>query len=213
MSEMTLEHTAHHAEAPSPETISNAKMAMWLFLASEVVIFGTLIAVYTVFRFSNPEAVLEVQQELGIGLVSFNTFLLLTSSWAMVMGLREAQKNNPQGLVRWIGLTALLGAAFVGLQAVEYTELAHVGISLDTAYGMRFYAPTAFHGAHVIRGRAVGAAGGDAWPERGLQREEFPGGRNLRPVLALCRCCLAFPVHRHLSDLGAKLWLMKKRIN
>jgi heme/copper-type cytochrome/quinol oxidase subunit 3 len=152
MSEMTLEHDAHHAEAPSAETISNAKMATWLFLASEVVIFGTLIAVYTVFRFSNPESVLDVQQELGLGLVSFNTFLLLTSSWAMVMGLREAQKNNPQGLVRWIGLTALLGAGFVGLQAVEYTELAQAGISIGTEYGMRFYAPTAFHGAHVIVG-------------------------------------------------------------
>src|SRR5690606_33922414 len=68
------------------------------------------------------------------------------------MGLREAQKDNPQGLVRWIGLTALLGTAFVALQGVEYTELAHAGISIDTEYGMRFYAPTAFHGVHVIVG-------------------------------------------------------------
>ena len=156
MSDMTLDQShAHHDEhsaAPSAEQISNSKLAMWLYLASEVVIFGTLIAVYVVFRFNNPELVHEVQQELGVTLVSINTFLLLASSWAMVMGLREAQKDNPQGLVRWIGLTALLGAAFVGLQGVEYTELAHAGISLDTEYGMRFYAPTAFHGVHVIVG-------------------------------------------------------------
>jgi heme/copper-type cytochrome/quinol oxidase subunit 3 len=156
MSDMTLDqsHAHHdkHSAAPSAEQISNSKLAMWLYLASEVVIFGTLIAVYVVFRFNNPELVHEVQQELGVTLVSINTFLLLASSWAMVMGLREAQKDNPQGLVRWIGLTALLGAAFVGLQGVEYTELAHAGISLDTEYGMRFYAPTAFHGVHVIVG-------------------------------------------------------------
>jgi heme/copper-type cytochrome/quinol oxidase subunit 3 len=156
MSEMSIGHTAAHAEhhdnVPSQEQISNSKLAMWLYLASEVVIFATLLAVYIVFRVNHPEIVQEVQDELGIVLVSFNTFLLLTSSWAMVMGLREAQKNNPQGLVRWIGLTALMGAAFVALQAVEYTELAHAGISLDTEYGMRFYAPTAFHGAHVIVG-------------------------------------------------------------
>jgi heme/copper-type cytochrome/quinol oxidase subunit 3 len=156
MSEMSIGHTAAHAEhydnVPSQEQISNSKLAMWLYLASEVVIFATLIAVYLVFRANHPEIVQEVQNELGIVLVSFNTFLLLTSSWAMVMGLREAQKNNPQGLVRWIGLTALMGAGFVALQGVEYTELAHAGISIGTEYGMRFYAPTAFHGAHVIVG-------------------------------------------------------------
>jgi heme/copper-type cytochrome/quinol oxidase subunit 3 len=154
MSEATLEtaNAQHHDAAPSAFQIGNAKLAMWLYLASEVVIFGTLIAVYVVFRANHPEVVQEVQNELGIALVGINTFLLLASSWAMVMGLREAQKNNPQGLVRWISLTALLGAVFVGLQAVEYTELGHVGISLGTEYGMRFYAPTAFHGAHVIVG-------------------------------------------------------------
>lgn len=157
MSEMSIGHSAahaehHHDDVPSQEQISNSKLAMWLYLASEVVIFGTLLAVYAVFRANHPEVVKEVQHELGIALVSFNTFLLLTSSWAMVMGLREAQKNNPQGLVRWIALTALMGAGFVALQAVEYTELAHAGISIDTEYGMRFYAPTAFHGVHVIVG-------------------------------------------------------------
>jgi heme/copper-type cytochrome/quinol oxidase subunit 3 len=157
MSEMSIGQPAahaehHHDDAPSQETISNAKLAMWLYLASEVVIFGTLLAVYAVFRANHPEVVKEVQNELGIGLVSFNTFLLLTSSWAMVMGLREAQKDNSKGLVRWMSLTALMGAAFVALQGVEYTELAHAGISIGTEYGMRFYAPTAFHGAHVIVG-------------------------------------------------------------
>lgn len=157
MSEMSIGHKAAHADhphddAPSQQQISNAKLAMWLYLASEVVIFASLLAVYIVFRANNPEIVQEVQDELGIVLVSFNTFLLLTSSWAMVMGLREAQKNNPQGLARWIGLTALMGAGFVALQGVEYTELAHAGISISTEYGMRFYAPTAFHGAHVIVG-------------------------------------------------------------
>jgi len=155
MSEMSLERTAapaDHHDVPTPAQISNAKLATWLYLASEVIIFGTLIAVYLVFRTNYPEVVQHVQDELGILLVSFNTFMLLASSWAMVMGLREAQKDNPQGLVRWIGLTALLGTAFVALQGVEYTELAHAGISIDTEYGMRFYAPTAFHGVHVIVG-------------------------------------------------------------
>jgi heme/copper-type cytochrome/quinol oxidase subunit 3 len=159
MSEMTIEHGAtaqhdadHHSAVPTAHQIDNSKLAMWLYLASEVVIFGTLLAVYMVFRVNNAETVQHVQEDLGLVLVSINTFLLLASSWAMVMGLREIQKDNAQGLVRWIGVTALLGAIFVGLQAVEYTELGHAGIDLASVYGMRFYAPTAFHGVHVIVG-------------------------------------------------------------
>lgn len=153
MSEMSMQHApAHEVEIPSEAQIENSKFAMWLYLASEVVIFGSLMAVYAVFRLNHPEVVKEIHDELGIILVSINTFLLLASSWAMVMGLHAIKRDDQQGLVRWIGVTAVLGAVFVGLQYVEYSELAHIGISLDTEFGMRFYAPTAFHGAHVIIG-------------------------------------------------------------
>jgi cytochrome c oxidase subunit 3/cytochrome o ubiquinol oxidase subunit 3 len=126
---------------------------MWLYLASEVVLFGTLIAVFIVFRINNPERVKEVHEAAGLLLVTLNTFLLLTSSWTMVMGLLAIQKNDQRGLVRWIGATVVLGSLFVLLQYVEYQTLAHEGITLySDEFGMRFYAPTAFHGAHVIVG-------------------------------------------------------------
>ena len=213
MSDMTLEpahqaHEEHHA-VPNAHQISNAKLAMWLYLASEVVVFGLLITVYLVFRFYNPDIVQEVQNELGLGLVSLNTFLLLSSSWAMVMGLRQAQLNNSQGLVRWISLTALLGASFVALQGVEYTELAHAGLSIGTELGMRFYAPTAFHGAHVIVGVLWALRVINRGTQRLFQRAKLPGRRNLRPVLALCRCRLALPVYDYLFDLRTRAWLTK----
>lgn len=168
MSEMSIEtvekpvetaHTEHHGHADPHAQAENLKFAFWLYLASEVVIFATMIAVFVVFRLHNPEIVHEVHAEANILLVTLNTFLLLSSSWAMVMGLRQIQLGNRGGLMRWISLTALLGAIFVVLQYVEYTELAHAGITLYynqdstfTDYGMRFYAPTAFHGFHVIVG-------------------------------------------------------------
>ncbi|MBL8165943.1 MAG: heme-copper oxidase subunit III [Anaerolineae bacterium] len=145
-------HMSHEAQH------NNMKLAFWLYLASEVVIFATMIATFIVFRLNNAEVVKAVHEEVSVILVTINTFILLSSSWAMVMGLREIQRDNPRGLVRWIGLTALLGAVFVGLQYVEYQELAHIGIALYNqgnifdGFGMRFYAPTAFHGAHVIVG-------------------------------------------------------------
>jgi heme/copper-type cytochrome/quinol oxidase subunit 3 len=147
-------HAQGHGDPHSPEAYNeNLKFATWLYLASEVVIFATLIAMFILFRLHSPEAVEHVRAESNIWLVSANTFLLLTSSWAMVMGLREIRRDNAKGLVRWITLTAVLGAVFVGLQYVEYEELAHAGVTLySSEFGMRFYAPTAFHGVHVIVG-------------------------------------------------------------
>ncbi len=143
-------HTHSQAEATH---IDNMKFAMWLFLASEVVLFAVMIALFVVFRVNNPERVHEVHEAAGILLVSANTFLLLSSSWTMVMGLRAIQNNEQQSLIRWIGMTALLGLLFVGLQYVEYNTLSAEGITLyGDEFGMRFYAPTALHGAHVIVG-------------------------------------------------------------
>lgn len=151
-------HGHDHASARN----ENLKFATWLYLASEVVIFATMIAVYIVFRLHNPEVVEKFHEKIqewpGIWLVTINTFLLLTSSWCMVMGLRQIQRDNRQGLIRWLSVTAVLGIIFVALQYVEYTELSHGGIAIFNqgnefdGFGMRFYAPTAFHGAHVIIG-------------------------------------------------------------
>jgi heme/copper-type cytochrome/quinol oxidase subunit 3 len=154
MTEAVLAHSGHTEPGNSEVLLSNRnqKLAMWLFLASEVVIFSVFIAFYIVFRFSNPELVSEIHGELGIVLVSVNTFLLLMSSWAMVMGLLQIQRGDRGGLVRWIGLTALLGIVFLGGQYLEYSELAHLEISLQSDFGMRFYVPTFFHGVHVLVG-------------------------------------------------------------
>lgn len=144
-------HGGHgHNDAAHTE---NMKFAMWLFLASEVILFAGLIAVYLVFRINNPTIVKEIHEATGVLLVSINTFLLLTSSWAMVMGLRQILLGNRQGLITWMWATALLGIVFVVLQGVEYAILASEGIAINTSeFGMRFYAPTAMHGAHVIIG-------------------------------------------------------------
>lgn len=150
--------TAAHSDAHvnDVQRSENYKFAFWLYLASEVVIFTVFIAGYVLFRFRSPEAVEGVHENLSIWLVTINTFLLLSSSWAMVMGLREIQRNNVNGLLKWFGLTALLGVVFMGGQYIEYQELAHLSITLGgdayEGFGMRFYVPTFFHGVHVFVG-------------------------------------------------------------
>lgn len=163
-----------HIDYPQATTITqaeakrmdNLKFAMWLYLGSETVLFMVLIAAYVLFRVNEAEAVQRAQEALSIPLVGLNTFLLLTSSWAMVRGLLAIQRGNRQGLIRWFGLMVVLGALFVILQGVEYLELAHHGITVYmdetvdpvlASFGARFYALTAFHGFHIIIGVLWGA--------------------------------------------------------
>ena len=141
------------------ESNNNLKLGVWLYLASEVVIFSIMIVGYVLLRINEPEVVSQAHEKLGVGLVTANTFVLLASSFFMVMGLRAMQGGNRAGMLRWIGLTALGGIVFLCGQYIEYSELAHLGIVLGydlesqwSTLGMRFYAPTFFHGAHVFVG-------------------------------------------------------------
>ena len=166
MSDITLHESKQPALlSPKEEAIrhDNYKFAMWLYLASEVILFGILIGGFVVWRVQNPEMVKHFHEAsglLGKIVVSANTFLLLTSSWAMVMGLREIQRDNVAGLLKWFRLTILLGLVFMGLQYYEYAQLAHHGITLDylgsapefAGLGVRFYSATFFHGIHVLIG-------------------------------------------------------------
>lgn len=175
MTDMTADHdvtAAHESDhghghhtmsaAEIARSNENQKFAMWLFIASETIIFSVIIAAYAVFRVNEPEVVKAVHESLGLGgllVVTFNSFLLLTSSWAMVMGLREIQRGNRAGLIRWFWLVALLGVAFLGIQYYEYNQLAGKGIAIGydgdsefAGFGHHFYAPTAFHGFHVFIG-------------------------------------------------------------
>lgn len=159
MAELTHHLTAEQEEA----SIENQKFAMWLYIASETILFSIFIGAYAVFRAAQPEAVKEVHHALGLFgtlLVTFNSFLLLASSWAMVMGLREIKRGNREGMIRWLWAVVVLGTIFVLLQYVEYSRLAEEGVTLYfegsdspfAGFGMHFYTPTAFHGAHVIAG-------------------------------------------------------------
>ena len=152
-------HDHSHGHPTAEEHNENMKLGMWLYLASEIVIFSIMIVGYVLFRINEPDIVSHAHEKLGVALVTANTFILLASSFFMVMGLRAMQNGNRQGMLRWIGATALGGIVFLCGQYIEYSELSHLGITLGydiesqwSTLGMRFYAPTFFHGAHVFVG-------------------------------------------------------------
>lgn len=162
MAEMTAPHSApvetEHNEHDRELSIANQKLGLWLYIASETVIFAVLIGAYALFRVFNPQYVSAVHDEVGIALVTINTFILLSSSYAMVMALRAIEMGNRQQFLQFMGGVVGLGTIFIIGQFIEYNELAHLQITLNAAsdefgnFGMYFYAPTFFHGLHVLIG-------------------------------------------------------------
>lgn len=141
--------------------VYNKKLGMWVFLLSEVMFFSSLIGAYIVLRFAHPEHFAEPGQVLNVPLTAFNTFMLICSSVTMVKAFAAIEHGDQAGLKKWLLATVVLGAAFVGIQVVEYLELWGHGfrpVAADYAagggalYGSTFYTLTGFHGAHVTIG-------------------------------------------------------------
>jgi heme/copper-type cytochrome/quinol oxidase subunit 3 len=145
-----IRERAHGSETP----VVAAKFAMWCFLGTEVIIFGALIGRVMGIWVHDPEAHTILTEPLtSLLLVSANTFILLVSSLFVVLGLSSIQQGNNRGLAMWIGLTALLGASFVGVQAYEYNKLVHEGLTISSSqFGSAFYFLTGNHGLHVFIG-------------------------------------------------------------
>ena len=144
----------HHAPAAIEATtgIDNRKLLMWLFLASECLLFGSLIAAYLLYR--GQSVVGPYPEDLfDIPFTSVSAFVLLMSSVTMVLALAAIQRGDQRGLRIWLIATALLGTLFVSGQAFEFTEFNREGLSLSSnLFGTTFFVLTGFHGAHVTVG-------------------------------------------------------------
>jgi heme/copper-type cytochrome/quinol oxidase subunit 3 len=145
-----IRERSHGSETP----MVAAKFAMWCFLGTEVIIFGALIGNVLNVWVHDPEAHRLLTEPLSsLLLVSLNTFILLVSSLCVVLGLDSMQHGKRIGLALWMAATAILGAAFVGIQAFEFTKLVSEGVVFGSSqFASAFYLLTGNHGLHVIIG-------------------------------------------------------------
>jgi cytochrome c oxidase subunit 3 len=97
-----------------------ASLGMWLFLATEVMFFGTLFLGLAAYRYQYGEAFERASEKLNWIIGGTNTVVLLISSLMMVLAVHYARHGGRKQLVRYLALTAVLGLAFLGLKAVEY---------------------------------------------------------------------------------------------
>jgi heme/copper-type cytochrome/quinol oxidase subunit 3 len=146
---------AHERGEEHPETstgLPHTKLAMWLFLGSECLLFGALISTYVLYRgrSSVPPFPHDV---FDIPYTSVSSFVLLASSLTMVLALAAAQRGDVGQTRLWLLSTAMLGMTFVGGQVYEFTVFYHEGLSLQkNLFGTTFFVLTGFHGAHVTVG-------------------------------------------------------------
>lgn len=98
---------------------------MWVFLITELMLFGGLFATYAIYRFIYPEAFIEASHHLEWGLGTINTIVLIVSSLMMALAVHAAQTGERDNAVRFMALTILLGLAFLVIKAFEYNNHFH----------------------------------------------------------------------------------------
>jgi cytochrome c oxidase subunit 3 len=145
-----------HAGAPelhAERGINTALLGMLLFIASEVMFFAGLFAVYFNIRASHREWPPGVEH-WGPNIIVFAaTIILIVSSFTMQWGIWRIRRGDRTGMNRALIVTLVLGVTFLVMQGIDYSILYGEGIRLNSGiFGSLFYTMTGFHGAHVFGG-------------------------------------------------------------
>jgi cytochrome c oxidase subunit 3 len=177
--ELEIPFTVH----PRPDTgLYNGKLGIWLFLASEVMLFGALFSSLILIRTAAKEWP-RGWEELHVIPATVNTFVLILSSVFVVMAWANLRLNNFKLGRLFIGLTLLCGFGFMGIKAYEYSlSLAHHHYPSTSNFFGLYFTMTGLHGLHVLGGMIVFAyflgPGAKMWetdPARFTNRIEIVG--------------------------------------
>jgi cytochrome c oxidase subunit III len=145
-------HLAHHFDSPRQQSESS-KLGMWLFLSTELLLFGGLFCAYAVYRSNHPEVFIYAHRYLDKTLGAVNTAILICSSFTVAWAVRCAQRGRNRAVVVLLALTILCAFGFLGIKGVEYERKWKEGL----LWG-RHYRP------HVEQGEALRPAAGATLP-------------------------------------------------
>ncbi|MFP6626792.1 MAG: cytochrome c oxidase subunit 3 [Deltaproteobacteria bacterium] len=172
-----------YIEEAHPDTgVPNAKLGIWLFLASEVMLFSALFSSYVLLRVGAPHWP-EGSSILNVPMATLNTMILITSSVTMVMSWASLKLNEFGKYKLYMGATILLAAAFLVVKYFEYTAKFSHGLYPSTSTFLAIYFTiTGLHGIHIIGGMVVNGyllgPGSKMWkthPEQFAGRVEAAG--------------------------------------
>ena len=141
-----------HDEHATTTGLSHTKLAMWVFLGSECLLFGGLISTYLLYKTRGNGRTLPTDV-FDIPFTSVSSFVLLMSSLTMVLALSAVTRGEAEAGRTWLLATALLGGVFIGGQVYEFTAFVREGVAFTTnPASSAFFTLTGFHGVHVSLG-------------------------------------------------------------
>src|SRR5436305_13600332 len=174
-----------NTEARPDTGLYNAKLGIWLFLASEVMLFGALFSSYVLLRTGAPVWPHGRDPEIGLNvpLATLNTMILIGSSVTMVMAWASLKLHDFKKFRLYLGLTFLAGLGFLVIKAIEYgTKFEHHHFPSNNTFLAIYFTLTGLHGLHVIGGMIVNGylwgPGSKLWktdPEHFTNRVENSG--------------------------------------
>jgi cytochrome c oxidase subunit 3 len=149
-------HAAHPPVAHQSSRIDARMLGMLLFIASEIMLFGSFFTAYFFIRVVNHQPWPPAQFHLPVYVAFINTCILVTSSFTIHWALQAIKRGSRAGLQAGLALTFLMGLTFLLTQILEY---ARIGFTPhDQAFGTVFFCLTGLHGAHVFVGLTILAA-------------------------------------------------------
>jgi len=152
-----LPNSGHNFDAKA------SKMGMWLFLFTELLLFGGLFLVYMIYRYLNQDSFLLASYELNVWLGTVNTIILLTSSMTIAMAITALQKGNPKLAITLSWLTILAALGFLVIKYFEWSGKFEHGLFPgmehfntiplgERLYFYLYFFMTGLHALHVIVG-------------------------------------------------------------
>lgn len=159
---------ADHYATPEQQ-LEAGKLGMWLFLATEILMFGGLFVAYMVFRFFHPKLFVAAHKYLDVTMGATNTVVLLFSSLTVVLAIHAAQQNKKRFIVLNLVLTIACAVAFLVVKYFEYAHKVQDGLlpgmyftngvlpSPDEThifFGL-YFLMTGLHGFHVLIGIGI----------------------------------------------------------
>jgi heme/copper-type cytochrome/quinol oxidase subunit 3 len=141
-----------------PDTgLNNSRLGIWIFIASEVMLFGGLFSAYVFLRIAAPEGDFDYWgSKLSVPMATFNTVMLITSSVTMIMSWASLKMKQFDKYKMYLGLTILCALGFLVVKYMEYTSKFHHGIfpSSSTFMGI-YFTLTGLHVLHILGGLFV----------------------------------------------------------
>ncbi len=165
-----LAHTEHR-------DYTGAKLGMWLFLFTEILLFGGMFLLYSIYRDVHPADFHEAGKEMSVAIGATNTIILLTSSLTIVLGLAALKDGKRARSILFQAITVILGFVFLGNKYIEWSnhiqhgfypnspELLAMSHGKILFFGL-YYVMTGIHALHVLIGAGV-IAGVAAMTARG----------------------------------------------